>query len=62
MTKNFEAKVLRELTVDTAKYRYNVKVNYGYDKVTKGIYRLPINDLDTTAAIDGWELVKEIEV
>lgn len=61
MTKNFEERVLREGVVDTEKYRYIVKDKYGCEKIARGIYRLPINHLDTTAAIDSWELVKEIE-
>ena len=49
MTKAFIERVITESIVDTRKYRYIVKDGK--------IMRLPIKDLDTTAAIDGWEAV-----
>lgn len=56
MKKNFLKRVIREGTVDTREYRYIVRErNNG-----AAIYRLPLEWLDTTAAIDGWELVKEL--
>lgn len=54
MTKAFENRIIREGIVDTRKYRY---VTRDYQD-TIAIYRLPLELLDTTAAIDGWELVK----
>lgn len=66
MTKEFETKVLKNYPVDTKEYRYTVK-GYSYYDEQKGfvrgvdIVRLPLKSLDTTDAIDGWELVKRIE-
>lgn len=54
MTKQFIDRVFRERIVDTSKYRYCAKEISG----SLTIIRLPIADLDTTAAIDGWETVK----
>lgn len=56
MTKAFENRVKKELTVDTKTYRYE------YECITNQgiavIKRLPVKELNTTAAIDGWETVK----
>lgn len=49
MTYRFIERVIKESIVDTRKYRYIVKDG--------NIMRLPINYLDTTAVIDGWEVV-----
>lgn len=54
MTKTFIEKVKNERVVDTRKYRYILD---GTVDKTPCIKRLPINHLDTTAAIDGWETV-----
>ena len=54
MTKAFIERVKNERIVDTRKYRYILDVPV--DK-TPCIKRLPISNLDTTAAIDGWEVV-----
>ena len=54
MTKAFMERVKNERIVDTRKY------SYIHDDVvgkTPCIKRLPKIDLDTTAAIDGWETV-----
>ena len=53
MTKALYERVKRERVVDTRKYRYILDGTVGK---TPCIKRLPINDLDTTAAIDGWEV------
>jgi len=53
MKKEFIEKVLRERIVDTKQYRYVAKVKDGKQYIN----RLPVADLDTTAAIDGWETV-----
>lgn len=53
MTKKFIERVIREYTVDTSKYRY--VCNELPDRLE--IRRLPLSDLDTTAAISGWEVV-----
>lgn len=57
MTKKFEKKIIRQGAVDTKKYRYIY-----YEDISQGaqIKRLPLDALDTTAAIDGWETVKVI--
>ena len=57
MTEKFLQKVLAWGTVDTRKYRYNVRE----DNQDLIIERLPLEYLDTTRAIDGWEEVKRIE-
>ena len=54
MTKALSERVKRERVVDTRKYRYILDDVVGKIPCIK---RLPINDLDTTAAIDGWETV-----
>lgn len=56
MKKEFIEKVIRECCIDTAKYRYVAK-RYP-DRVE--IVRLPLKYLDTTAAIDGWEVVHTV--
>lgn len=53
MTKQFEEKVIREHIVDTKNYRYTVKDNT--------IQRLPLEYLDTTAALTEWETVKVLD-
>lgn len=57
MKKDFIEKVIRELTVDTEKYRYVYEVSAS----CAVIKRLPISYLDTTASIDGWEVVEVFE-
>ena len=54
MTKAFMERVKNERVVDTRKYRYILDDTVGK---TPCIKRLPKIDLDTTAAIDGWETV-----
>ena len=54
MTKAFIERVKNERIVDTKKYRYILDDVVGKIPCIK---RLPINDLETTAAIDGWETV-----
>lgn len=54
MTKKFEKKVINQKIVDTSKYRYIYEV---YSNRAE-IKRLPINYLDMTDAINGWETVK----
>lgn len=54
MTKNFEQKIIYYGSVDTRNYRYFYVA--GNDSAC--IKRLPLELLDTTAAIDGWETVK----
>ena len=56
MTKAFENRVKKEVTVDTRTYRYEYECIINQDIAV--IKRLPIRDLNTTAAIDGWETVK----
>lgn len=57
MTKKFENRVKKEMTVDTKKYRYIYEciANQGIAKIK----RLPISELDTTDSITGWETVRE---
>ena len=51
MKKEFIEKVLRDGIVDTKKYRYTLKDG--------NIMRLLLIYLDTTEAIDSWEVVVE---
>ena len=60
MTKQFIQKILSLGSVDTRDYRYIVKECYNANEQWREIYRLPIKDLDTTEAINGWEKVVEI--
>lgn len=57
MKKEFVEKVMRELIVDTRKYRY-----FCADCCDRSeIRRLPLEYLDTTAALYGWETVQIID-
>ena len=58
MKKEFWERVKRERIVDTRKYRYIIDEDIRLERPL--IKRLPIEDLDTTSAIDGWEVVKEL--
>lgn len=57
MTNTFKARVMKELTVDTRTYRYNVKDCGDHAE----IQRIPLKYLNTTAAYDGWETVAVID-
>ena len=59
MKKEFVEKVKREGIVDTKSYRYRTAICNGARTQKLQILRLPIEGLDTTAAIDGWEVVYE---
>lgn len=61
MKKEFIDLVMRERVVDTRSYRYIVKECYNATEQWAEIRRLPLSDLDTTKAIDGWEVVKVIK-
>lgn len=54
MTRTFERKVINNGIIDTRNYRYI----YVAGNIFACIKRLPLELLDTTAAIDGWETVK----
>lgn len=56
ISKKFVEKVIAERTVDTKSYRYIVKEFADRQEIR----RLPIYQLDTTSAIDGWETVAVI--
>ena len=60
MTKDFEKRIMRERIVDTKQYRYIITEAHDADKQWAEIKRLPISQLNTTAAIDGWETIKRI--
>lgn len=49
MTKKFIERLKEERTIDTKNYRYVID--------GREIKRLPIDDLDTTAALNEWEVV-----
>lgn len=57
MKKEFIERVIRERIVDTDKYRYIIKDCHDAYQQYQEIRRLPLSDLDTTNAIDGWETV-----
>ena len=57
MTQELINRIIREGAVDTDNYRYK----YEADNKGARIKRLPISALDTTAARDGWEVVKVLE-
>ena len=59
MKKEIIEKVKKEQIVDTKNYRYRTAIWNGACTQKLQILRLPIEDLDTTAAIDGWEVVYE---
>lgn len=61
MTNAFTARILRERTVDTAKYRYIVTEEHDATAQWLEIKRLPLAKLDTTAALTDWETVKRID-
>lgn len=54
ITKKFIKKVLHDRIVDTKQYRYRVNESTGY------IERIPIEYLDTTKALEGWEQVEDL--
>lgn len=56
MSTKFIEKVIRDGIVDTANYRYAYRV----DKTRAVVERLPIKKLDTTAALEPWEVVEVI--
>lgn len=53
MTIKFFGRVMREGVVDTRKYRYVLRTRCEGDYIE----RIALNDLDTVAALDGWEIV-----
>ena len=57
MKKEFVEKVMRELIVDTRKYRYICADCCDHSEIR----RLPLEYLDTTAALDVWETVQIID-
>lgn len=57
MTQEFINKVIRESMVDTKQYRYMTSTQNTLDHQYQVIKRLPIASLETTDAIDGWEIV-----
>lgn len=62
MTKDFEARLMRERMIDTKKYRYIITEEHDTEKQWAEIKRLPISELDTTSAICGWETIKRIYI
>lgn len=55
MKKDFEEKVIRLGVIDTRKYRYRFVGSPSAPRIE----RIPLKDLDTTAALNGWEVVKK---
>ena len=63
MKREMIEKILNDRTgsYDTAKYRYTVKECRDNSKQWREIRRLPLDKLDTTAALTDWETVAVIE-
>lgn len=61
MKDSIRARVLQGEIVDTKKHRYILKECGNHEKQWAEIRRLPLEYLDTTAAIDGWEVVEVVE-
>ena len=60
MNKAIRERILRGEIVDTQKYRYRLVFCQDAENQWAEIRRLPLKDLDTTAAIDGWKTVEVI--
>lgn len=61
MRKDLKARVLKGEIVDTKKYRYIMEECGDHEKQWQEIRRLPIDLLDTTAALDSWETIEVIK-
>ena len=57
LTKAFINRICNERLVDTRFYRYAVHECYNAEECWGEIRRLPLDALDTTAALSGWETV-----
>lgn len=57
MKNSFFEKVIKEGMVDTRNYRYITTTKSDFDHQWLAIERLPIDKLDTTAALHDWETV-----
>ena len=66
MTTEFQNRIMKEVFVDTKKYRYTTKVLEYHDGENfvreLAFIRLPIIALDTAEAYDEWEVVKKIKI
>lgn len=60
MDANVRERVLDGEIVDTEEYRYVLKHCGDHEKQWAEIRRLPLEYLDTTAALDSWETVEVI--
>lgn len=58
MNKNTRSRILNGETVDTKKYRYKLFACRNATEQWAEIRRIPMEYLDTTASIDGWETVE----
>lgn len=61
MKKELRERIIREGIVDTRNYRYIIRECYDAHGPRTEIRRLPLSDLDTTAALNGWETVEVIK-
>ncbi len=61
LSRAFIDRVRAELIVDTRTYRYVAKECNNAEEQWLEIRRLPLDSLDTTEAIDGWETVVTIK-
>lgn len=59
MTKQFRDRIIKEGSVDTRIYRYIIKQNVQTWKYE--IRRIRLDALDTTEAINGWEVIEVID-
>ena len=60
MTQEFIDRIMRERIVDTRNYRYIVTEQHDAERQWAEIKRLPLDKLDTTAALTDWVSVKRI--
>ena len=60
MSKNTRNRVLNGETVDTKKYRYRLFACGNAIEQWAEIRRIPLEYLDTTAAVGGWETVEAL--
>lgn len=60
MNQNFIERLMHERCIDTRNYRYIVTEEHDANSQWAEIKRLPLDKLDTTAALTDWETVKVI--
>lgn len=61
---DFVRRILRDRVIDTKAYRYVAKTIYGLDREQEVVYRLPIRQLGTAAALwpGQWEEIYRLTI